>query len=122
MENSLQSQLKSWRQHLHENPETGFEEAATSEFVARALKALGLDVQRGIGRTGLVASLTVGNGEGVIGLRAEMDALNIAENAPDRPHASRTQGKMHACGHDGHMSMILGAARLLAEQIGRAHV
>jgi amidohydrolase len=116
MENSLQSQLKSWRQHLHQNPETGFEEVATSDYVARALKALGLDVHRGIGGTGLIANLTVGDGRGVIGLRADMDALNIAENAPGRPHASQTQGKMHACGHDGHMSMILGAARLLAER------
>ncbi|KAA1003488.1 amidohydrolase [Paraburkholderia panacisoli] len=116
MESSLQSQLKSWRQHLHQNPETGFEEVATSDYVARALKALGLDVHRGIGGTGLVANLAVGNGRGVIGLRADMDALNIAENAPGRPHASRSQGKMHACGHDGHMSMILGAARLLAER------
>ncbi|KXU84068.1 amidohydrolase [Paraburkholderia monticola] len=116
MESSLQSQLKSWRRHLHRNPETGFEEVATSDYVARALTALGLDVHRGIGGTGLVANLAVGNGRGVIGLRADMDALNIAENAPDRPHASRTQGKMHACGHDGHMSMVLGAARLLAER------
>ncbi|WP_250476062.1 M20 aminoacylase family protein [Caballeronia sp. GAFFF1] len=116
MEIALQSQLKSWRQHLHQNPETGFEEVATSDYVARALMALGLDVHRGIGGTGVVANLTVGNGGGVIGLRADMDALNIAENAQNRPHASRTQGKMHACGHDGHMSMILGAARLLAEK------
>jgi amidohydrolase len=116
MEIALQSQLKSWRRHLHQNPETGFEEVATSDYVARALEALGLDVHRGIGGTGLVANLTVGNGRGVIGLRADMDALNIAENAPDRPYASRTHGKMHACGHDGHMSMILGAARLLAEK------
>ncbi|MFL9865693.1 M20 family metallopeptidase [Paraburkholderia fungorum] len=116
MESSLQSQLKSWRRHLHQNPETGFEEVATSDYVANALKALGLDVHRGIGGTGLVANLTVGDGRGVIGLRADMDALNISENAPGRLHASRTQGKMHACGHDGHMSMILGAARLLAER------
>jgi hippurate hydrolase len=116
METSLQSQLKSWRQNLHQNPETGFEEVATSDYVARALKALGLEVHREIGGTGLVASLTVGNGRGVIGLRADMDALNIVENAPGRSHASQTPGKMHACGHDGHMSMILGAARLLAER------
>lgn len=116
MESSLQSQLKSWRRHLHQNPETGFEEVATSDYVASALKALGLDVHRGIGGTGLVANLAVGDGRGVIGLRADMDALNIPENAPGRLYASRTQGKMHACGHDGHMSMILGAARLLAER------
>jgi metal-dependent amidase/aminoacylase/carboxypeptidase family protein len=88
MESSLQSQLKSWRQHLHQNAETGFEEVATSDYVASALKALGLDVQRGIGGTGLVANLTIGARRGAIALRADMDALNIAENAPGRTHAS----------------------------------
>ncbi|MEM5459143.1 M20 aminoacylase family protein [Paraburkholderia phytofirmans] len=116
METSLQSQLKSWRQHLHQHPETGFEEVATADYVANILQTLGLEVHRGIGGTGLVANLTVGPGKGVIGLRADMDALNILENAPDRSHASCTHGKMHACGHDGHMSMILGAARLLCER------
>ncbi|MFM0171031.1 M20 aminoacylase family protein [Paraburkholderia sediminicola] len=116
METSLQSQLKSWRQHLHRHPETGFEEVATADYVANILQTLGLEVHRGIGGTGLVANLTVGSGKGVIGLRADMDALNILENAPERSHASCTHGKMHACGHDGHMSMILGAARLLGER------
>ncbi|KWN16480.1 M20 aminoacylase family protein [Burkholderia ubonensis] len=116
MESTLQGQLKAWRQHLHRYPETGFDEVKTSDFVATILTTLGLDVHRGIGGTGLVASLTVGNGERAIGLRADMDALNIAESAPGRAHASLTPGKMHACGHDGHMSMILGAARLLAER------
>lgn len=116
MESTLQGQLKSWRQHLHQNPETGFEEINTSDYVANILQTLGLDVHRGIGGTGLVANLTVGDGKRVIGLRADMDALNIAEHAPGRPYVSLNTGKMHACGHDGHMSMILGAARLLAEQ------
>jgi amidohydrolase len=116
MERSLQEQLKNWRHDLHQNPETGFEEANTSEYVANILATLGLDVHRGIGGTGLVASLSVGDGKRAIGLRADMDALNIAEHAPGRTYASRTPGKMHACGHDGHMSMILGAARLLAER------
>ena len=116
MESTLQGQLKSWRQHLHQYPETGFEEVNTSDYVANILAALGLDVHRGIGGTGLVANLTVGDGKRAIGLRADMDALNITEHAPARTHASRTPGKMHACGHDGHMSMILGAARLLAER------
>lgn len=116
METTLQSQLKNWRHHLHRYPETGFEEVATSEYVADVLQGLGMEVHRGIGGTGLVANLTVGGGNGVIGLRADMDALNIVENAPERPHASCTHGKMHACGHDGHMSMILGAARLLCER------
>jgi amidohydrolase len=116
MESTLQGQLKTWRQHLHQRPETGFEEVSTSDYAANILKTLGLEVHRGLGGTGLVASLTVGNGKRAIGLRADMDALNIAENAPGRAHASLNAGKMHACGHDGHMSMILGAARLLAER------
>jgi hippurate hydrolase len=116
MESTLQGQLKSWRRHLHQHPETGFEEIATSDYVANILTTLGLDVHRGIGGTGLVANLKVGNSARAIGLRADMDALNIAEQAPAREHASRTPGKMHACGHDGHMSMMLGAARLLAER------
>ncbi|CAG9274542.1 Amidohydrolase [Paraburkholderia unamae] len=116
MESTLQGQLKSWRQYLHQRPETGFEEVNTSDYVAKILETLGLEVHRGIGGTGLVASLTVGDGKRAIGLRADMDALNIAEHAPGRAHASLIAGKMHACGHDGHMSMILGAARLLAER------
>ncbi|OLL28582.1 amidohydrolase [Burkholderia sp. SRS-W-2-2016] len=116
MEATLQSQLKGWRQYLHQRPETGFEEIHTSDYVAQILRTLGLEVHRGIGGTGVVANLTVGDGQRAIGIRADMDALNIAENAPGRPHASVNNGKMHACGHDGHMSMVLGAARLLAEK------
>jgi len=112
----LRDQLSGWRRQLHAMPETGFEEAKTSAFVASVLKALGLEVHEGIGGTGLVANLKVGNGKGVIGLRAEMDALNIAEVPTDRAYASATPGKMHACGHDGHMSIVLGAARLLRER------
>ncbi|QGZ59826.1 M20 aminoacylase family protein [Paraburkholderia acidiphila] len=116
MESTLQGQLKSWRQYLHQRPETGFEEIHTADYVAKILETLGLDVHRGIGGTGLVANLTAGDGKRAIGVRADMDALNIAEQAPGRAHASLNAGKMHACGHDGHMSMVLGAARLLAER------
>jgi len=112
----LGDQLSGWRRQLHAMPETGFEEAKTSAFVASVLKALGLEVHTGIGGTGLVANLKVGDGKGVIGLRAEMDALNITEVPTDRAYASATPGKMHACGHDGHMSIVLGAARLLRER------
>ena len=112
----LRDQLTGWRRQLHAMPETGFEEAKTSAFVVSVLKALGLDVHTGIGGTGLVANLKVGDGKGVIGLRAEMDALNIAEVPTGRAYASATPGKMHACGHDGHMSIILGAARVLRER------
>ena len=111
----LSRQLVDWRRHLHSIPETGFEERKTSRFVASTLKALGLEVHEGIGGTGLVANLKAGTGPGVIGIRAEMDALNITETAVGRAHASATPGKMHACGHDGHMTMALGAARLLGE-------
>jgi hippurate hydrolase len=112
----LRDQLTGWRRQLHAMPETGFEEARTSAFVVDVLRALGLEVHTGIGGTGLVANLKVGDGKGVIGLRAEMDALNITEVPADRAYASATPGKMHACGHDGHMSIILGAARLLRER------
>ncbi|MGO4328271.1 M20 aminoacylase family protein [Cupriavidus sp. 2TAF22] len=108
--------LMSWRHELHRHPETGFEELRTSDFVAELLSGMGMEVHRGIGGTGLVANLKAGGGQGVIGLRADMDALAIHENAPERAHASKTEGKMHACGHDGHMAMILGAAKLLSER------
>lgn len=118
IDNELQAQLTRWRHHLHRHPETGFEEAATSDYVAGELANLGLEVHRGIGDTGVVASLTAGDGSSAIGLRADMDALSIREDAPGRPHASQTDGKMHGCGHDGHMAMLLGAARLLCERRG----
>ncbi|KHK60156.1 amidohydrolase [Burkholderia sp. A9] len=116
MESTLQSKLKHWRHHFHHNPETGFEEVATSDYVANLLESFGLEVHHGIGGTGVVANLKVGDGTRAIGLRADMDALNIKENAPGRAYASCIHGKMHACGHDGHMAMVLGAARLLSEQ------
>jgi hippurate hydrolase len=112
----FEPQLVRWRHHLHRHPETGFEEVQTADYVASVLKALGLEVHRGIGGTGLVANLTAGDGKGVIGLRADMDALAITEAAEGRAHASQTPGRMHACGHDGHMAMVLGAAQLLRER------
>ncbi|MFJ2992340.1 M20 aminoacylase family protein [Pandoraea sp. NPDC087047] len=107
--------LTDWRRAFHRQPETGFEEIGTSKTVATILESLGLDVHRNIGGTGIVANLRVGDGTGSIGIRADMDALLIAEQAPGREYASQVPGKMHACGHDGHMSMVLGAAKLLAE-------
>lgn len=115
-EHDFHAQLVSWRHHLHQHPEVGFEEVQTSDYVANALTAMGLEVHRGIGGTGLVASLSVGDSAAVVGLRADMDALHIHESASGREHASVTPGKMHACGHDGHMAMILGAAKLLTER------
>lgn len=110
---AFEQQLVRWRHHLHRHPETGFNEHRTADYVAQVLGLMGLEVHRGIGGTGLVASLTVGDGPGVIGLRADMDALALTEQAEGRAHASQHPGCMHACGHDGHMAMLLGAAELL---------
>jgi hippurate hydrolase len=115
-EDALADGWRRWRHALHRWPETGFDEQRTSARVARTLALLGLEVHAGIGGTGVVANLRVGDGRGVIGLRADMDALALAENAPGRAHASRCAGRMHACGHDGHMAMLLGAAQLLARR------
>lgn len=112
----MQWQWKRWRHQLHRQPETGFNEHQTSAFVAQILRMLGLEVHRGVGGTGIVANLRVGTGRGVVGLRADMDALAIQEAVPDRPYASVSPACMHACGHDGHMAMLLGAAQLLAER------
>ncbi len=108
-------QMVRWRHHLHRFPETGFNEVRTADYVAGVLALLGLEVHRGIGGTGLVANLKVGDGCGVIGLRADMDALAIGEDGEGRAHASSVPGCMHACGHDGHMAMLLGAAQRLAK-------
>ena len=114
MDIELEQDMTAWRHHLHACPETGFEEKQTADFVAGTLAALGLEVARGIGGTGLVGTLRLGTGSGrTIGFRADMDALAIQETGK-HPYSSRHPGKMHACGHDGHMAMVLGAASLLA--------
>ncbi|HUH85910.1 MAG TPA: M20 aminoacylase family protein [Stellaceae bacterium] len=107
--------LAAWRHELHAHPETAFEEKETAEFVARRLTEFGLDVHRGLAGTGVVATLK-GNapGQRAIALRADMDALHVHEKS-GVAYASKTPGKMHACGHDGHTTMLLGAARYLAE-------
>ncbi len=100
------------RRDLHAHPELRFEEHRTASLVAERLEALGIEVHRGLSGTGVVGTIR-GDGEGAIILRADMDALPIAELS-GVPHASRHPGKMHACGHDGHVAMLLGAADLLA--------
>jgi hippurate hydrolase len=107
--------LTAIRRDIHAHPEIGFTEHRTSDLVARELTALGIEVHRGVGGTGLVGVLTRGNGPGAIGLRADMDALPI-EEANDIEYRSQTKGVMHACGHDGHTTMLLGAARYLATE------
>lgn len=109
--------LREWRQELHRYPETGFEEHRTGDVVARVLTDLGLPFVRGVGRTGIVATLRLGDGPGAVGLRADMDGLPLPE-ANDVPYRSRHDGVMHACGHDGHMAMVLGAAADLARDGG----
>jgi amidohydrolase len=106
--------LRSLRQDLHAHPELGFEEERTSGIVASLLEEAGLRVHRGLGKTGVVGTLQVGNGTRTIGLRADMDALAMPEQA-ERPYKSKFAGKMHACGHDGHTTLLLGAARHLAK-------
>ncbi|WP_320198081.1 M20 aminoacylase family protein [Agrobacterium sp. rho-13.3] len=105
--------LTAFRQDLHAHPELGFEEERTSALVAKHLEEAGIAVHRGLGKTGIVGTLQVGNGTRRIGLRADMDALAMPELA-DRPYKSTISGKMHACGHDGHTTMLLGAVRHLA--------
>jgi hippurate hydrolase len=106
--------LRNLRQDLHAHPELGFEEERTSGIVASLLGEAGLRVHRGLGKTGVVGTLQVGNGIRSIGLRADMDALAMPEQA-ERPYKSKAAGKMHACGHDGHTTLLLGAARHLAK-------
>ncbi len=112
----MQQEIAGWRRHLHQNPEILFDVHQTAAFVADRLREFGCDeVVTGIGRTGVVGIIRGSQGEGkTVGLRADMDALPITETS-GQPHASRTPGKMHACGHDGHTSMLLGAAKYLAE-------
>lgn len=106
--------LTAIRRDIHAHPELGMEEERTSDLVAEKLKSWGLEVTRGVGNTGVVGTLRVGNDTRSVGLRADMDALPIKE-ANDFDYRSKTDGKMHACGHDGHTTMLLGAARYLAE-------
>ncbi|MCC8403304.1 M20 family metallopeptidase [Paraburkholderia sp. MMS20-SJTN17] len=101
------------RQRIHSHPELGFEEVQTSRLVAQKLRDWGYDVTEGIGGTGVVGQLKVGNGSRKIGIRADMDALPITEGT-GLPYASQVQGKMHACGHDGHTAILLATAHYLA--------
>jgi len=116
---ALVQDMKAWRHHLHAHPETAFEETATAAFVADKLRGFGLEVHTGLAKTGVVGVLRCGDGSGTeeraIGLRADMDALHILEKS-GATHASKVPGKMHACGHDGHTAMLLGAAAALARR------
>ena len=113
---ALKSEVTTWRRDFHQNPEILYDVHRTAGIVAEKLRAFGCDeVVEGIGRTGVVGVIHGRNGAGgkVVGLRADMDALPIEEET-NLPHRSKTPGKMHACGHDGHTAMLLGAAKHLA--------
>ncbi|MCF1447483.1 amidohydrolase [Agrobacterium vitis] len=113
---ALQEEVAGWRRHLHQTPELLFDVHQTAAFVTQKLKEFGCDVvETGIGRTGVVGIIKGNRGEGTtIGMRADMDALPITE-ITGAPWASTVPGKMHACGHDGHTAMLLGAAKHLTE-------
>jgi amidohydrolase len=112
---ALKDEMAEWRRDIHAHPELAFQEHRTAQTVAERLEAWGITVTRGLGKTGLVGTL-VGREPGTrtIGLRADMDALPILEEN-DLPYRSQTDGVMHACGHDGHTAILLGAAKYLAE-------
>ena len=109
----MEAELTAIRRHLHAHPELSFEEAETARFVAEKLESWGYEVTRNVGGHGVVARMTVGAGNKSIAIRADMDALPITEET-GRPYASTVTGKMHACGHDGHTTILLGAAEYLA--------
>lgn len=120
---SVYERAQQWRRHLHRHPEPGFAEHDTAAFVAARLREFGFDVVEGVGGTGVVGSLRRGPQPGggasgpVVGLRADMDALTLTETT-GLPYASTVDGMMHACGHDGHMAMLLGASAALATDGG----
>ena len=111
----LQNSMMEWRHAIHRQPELGFEETKTSTLVAGLLREWGIETHEGVGGTGVVGVLRRGDGQRMIGLRADMDALLIHEKNTFE-HRSQVDGKMHACGHDGHTAMLLGAANHLATQ------
>jgi amidohydrolase len=107
-------EMTGWRRDIHAHPEPGLQERRTSDKVAELLASWGIEVTRGLARTGIVGTLRAGSSPRAIGIRADMDALEM-EEANGFEHRSRNPGVMHACGHDGHTTMLLGAAKYLAE-------
>jgi amidohydrolase len=110
----LKKDMTEWRRDLHAHPELGFKEERTSDVVAEKLESFGIPINRGLAKTGVVGSITRGNSKRAIALRADMDALPMQEKN-SFAHKSKHDGKMHACGHDGHTAMLLGAAKYIAD-------
>lgn len=111
---AYEGQMKEWFEHMHRNPELSMQEAETAGYIAGLVKEWGYEVETGVGKHGIVASLSAGNGTKSIGLRADFDALPIQE-VNDLPYRSRVDGVSHLCGHDGHTTMLLGAGKYLAD-------
>ncbi len=112
----LEDTIIAWRRDIHQHPELGFQEFRTARLVADTLRGMGLEVETGVGKTGVVAH--IGEGKPAVGIRADMDALPIHEEN-DVPYASQNPGVMHACGHDAHTAILLGVARILTEMPDR---
>ena len=110
----MHSEMKEWMDHMHQHPELALQEKETAKFIAEKVRSFGFDVAEGIGKTGIVASMTLGESKRSIGLRADFDALPIQE-VNDLPYKSKIEGKAHLCGHDGHTTMLLGAAKYLSQ-------
>lgn len=111
---ALHDEMKEWMGYMHQHPELALEETKTAAFIAEKVKSFGYEVVEGIGKTGIVASMTVGEGKKSVGLRADFDALPIQEDN-DLSYKSTVEGKSHLCGHDGHTTMLLGAAKYLSQ-------
>ena len=112
--NDIQNSIFEWRRDFHQYPELSFQEFRTADLIAKELKSMGLEPKSNIGKTGIIADLIFGDGP-MIALRADMDALPIQETS-GLPFASKNDGIMHACGHDGHMAMLLATAKVLTQK------
>ena len=108
------AQIEEWFEHMHRNPELSMKEEKTAKYIAELVRSWGFEVETGIGKYGIVASLTSGTSEKAIGLRADFDALPIQE-VNDLSYISLKEGVSHLCGHDGHTSMLLAAGKYLSE-------
>jgi hippurate hydrolase len=111
---ALHHEMKEWMNHMHQHPELALQETETAKFIADKVRSFGFDVKEGIGKTGIVASMKLGNSKKSIGLRADFDALPIQE-VNNLKYKSKVEGKSHLCGHDGHTAMLLGAAKYLSQ-------
>ena len=111
----LKEEMISWRHELHQHPEAAFEEVNTAKYIAEKLRSWGYEVEEHVGKTGVVGKMKLGTSDKVVALRSDIDCICTVEQT-GLPYASRTEGRMHACGHDGHITTLLGAAKIIAEE------